>query len=101
MFIDIDFEEVNFEVYIGNTLAQRQKLQAPKEMLMINFVQTIKRIANDKRPMKIKMIRQVIIEDNFENKEKSLNNEIEFSNNAMVAFEKDKEIWNENTKKQL
>ena len=92
MFIDIDFEEVNFEVYIGNTLAQRQKLQAPKEMLMINFVQTIKRIANDKRPMKIKMIRQVIIEDNFENKEKSLNNEIEFSNNAMVAFEKDKEI---------
>ena len=92
MFIDIDFEEVNFEVYIGNTLAQRQKLQAPKEMLMINFVQTIKRIANDKRPMKIKMIRQVIIEDNFENKEKSLNNEIEFSNNAMVDFEKDKEI---------
>ena len=37
--------------------------------------------------MQIKMIVPQIIWDNFENKQKVLNNEIEFSNNAMIAWE--------------
>lgn len=92
-FFNFNFEtyEVDFEVYIGNALAQKQRMQAPKEVLMANFVQTMKQISNDKRPMKIKMIRIVNVEDKFENKEKTLNNEVEFSNNAMIAFEGDKE----------
>ena len=82
--------EVDFEVYIGETLTQKQKMQAPKEMIMINFIQTAQQIGNDKRPIKIKMTRPEIIWDSFENEQKTLINEIEFSNNAMVAFEKDK-----------
>ena len=83
--------EVDFEIYIGDKLAQKQSMQAPKEILMINFIQTANQIGNDRRPMKIKMIRQEIIFDNFENKQKTLNNEVSFSNNAMVAYENDKE----------
>ena len=60
-------------------------------MLMINFMQTAQQIGSNVRPIKIKMTRPEIIWDSFENEQKTLINEIEFSNNAMVAFEKDKE----------
>lgn len=79
--------EVTFEIYIGDKLVNQQAMQAPKEMLMINFIQTAEQIGNDQRPMKIKMIVQDIIWDNFENKQKVLNNEVSFSNNAMISFE--------------
>lgn len=89
--LNFDIETVDFEIYIGNALAQRQRMQAPKEMLMANFLQTMQQIGNDKRPMKIKMVRQVIVEDKIENKDKALNCDVTFSNNAMIAFEGDKE----------
>ena len=82
---------VDFEIYIGDKLVQKQRIEAPEEMLKINFIQTAEQIANDSRPMKVKMIVPNIIWDNFENKEKVLNNEVEFSNNAMIAWEEDKE----------
>jgi hypothetical protein len=40
--------------------------------------------------MKIKMIVPNIIWDNFESKQKVLNNEVSFSNNAMISFEENK-----------
>lgn len=83
----LDIQEVVFEVYIEDRLTNRQQMQAPKEMLMANFLQTAKQIQNDQRPIKIKMIRPEVIWDNFEQKQKTLNNEIELSNNAMVAWE--------------
>lgn len=79
--------EVIFEVYIEDKLTNRQQMQAPKKMLIANFLQTAKQIQNDRRPIKIKMIRPEIIWDNIEQKQKVLNNEIELSNNAMVAWE--------------
>lgn len=91
MFSDM-FEsyQVTFEIYIEDKLTNRQSMQAPKEMLTANFLQTVKQISNDKRPIKIKMFRPEIIWDKFENKQKTLNNEVEFSNNAMVAWAEDK-----------
>lgn len=79
--------EVTFEVYIEDKLTNKQTMQAPKEMLIANFLQTVQQIQNDKRPIKIKMIRPETIWDNFEQREKVLNNEVEFSNNAMIAWE--------------
>ena len=78
--------ETIFEVYIEDKLTNRQQMQAPKEMLIANFVQTAKQIKNDQRPIKIKMIRPEIIWDSFEQKQKILNNEIELSNNAYERF---------------
>lgn len=85
-----DIYKVLFEVYIEDKLVNKQTMQAPKEMLMISFIQTVNQIGEDQRPMKIKMIRPEVIWDNFENKEKVLNNEIEFSNNAMISWEENK-----------
>ena len=67
-------------------------MQAPKEMLIANFMKTAEQIRSDKRPIKIKMIKQEVIWDNFENKQRVLNNEVAASNDAMVA-------WEENNKK--
>ena len=83
----LEMHEVIFEVYIEDKLTNRQQMQAPKEMLIANFLQTAKQIQNEQRPIKIKMIRPETIWDNFEQKQKVLNNEIELSNNAMVAWE--------------
>lgn len=82
--------EVIFEVYIEDKLTNRQQMQAPKEMLIANFLQTARQIQNDRRPIKIKMIRPEVIWDKFEQKQKVLNNEIELSNNAMVSWEANK-----------
>lgn len=82
--------EVVFEVYIEDKLTNRQQMQAPKEMIIANFLQTAKQIQADKRPIKIKMIRPEEIWDNFEQRRRVLNNEIALSNNAMVAWEANK-----------
>lgn len=83
-----DLYEVTFEVYVEDKLTNRQSMQAPKEMIMINFVQTAKQIQNDQRPIMLKLSRPEVIWDNFENKEKVLNCTIELSNRAMDAWRK-------------
>lgn len=83
--------EVTFEIYIEDKLTNKQTMQAPKEMLMVNFLQTVKQAQNDKRPLKIRMSRPEVIWDDFEQKQKVLTNEVVFSNNAMIAWEEKKE----------
>lgn len=82
--------EVIMEVYIENKLTNRQQMQAPKEMLIANFVNTAKQMRLDKRPIKLKMIRPELIWDNFEKKQKILYNELELSNDAMIAWQENK-----------
>ncbi len=86
----IEMYDVVFEVYIEDKLTNRQQMQAPKEMLIANFVETAKRIKSDTRPIKFKMIKPETIWDSIEQKQKILYNEIEISNDAMVAYEKNK-----------
>ena len=88
----LEMHNVIFEVYIEDKLTNRQQMQAPKEMLIANFLQTAKQIQNDQRPIKIKMIKPDSIWDSFEQKQKVLNNEIELSNNAMVAWEENRKV---------
>lgn len=83
--------KVIIEVYIKNKLIQQQAMDAPKEILMVNFMQLAEQIKNDNRPMKIRMVKEEIIWDKFENKQKNLNNEILANNSAMV-------MWEENNK---
>lgn len=82
--------DVIFEIYIEDKLTNRQQMQAPKEMLIANFLQTAKQIQADRRPIKIKMIRPEEIWDKFEQRRRVINNEIALSNNAMVAWEANK-----------
>lgn len=65
-------------------------MQAPKQMLIANFVETAKRIKTDTRPIRFKMIKPETIWDSIEQKQKVLYNEIEISNDAMVTWEESK-----------
>lgn len=89
-FSDFETYKVDFEIYLEDKLIQTQSAEAPKEMLMATFVQTMQQIAQDKRAMQLKMRVPIIIYDNFEKKQKTLNNEILFKNNAMISFEENK-----------
>ena len=82
--------EVTFELYIKDKLVSKQTMQAPKEILIANFLQTAQQIQNDSRPIKIKMTKSDIIWDNFEQKQKVLSNEVSISNNAMISWEENK-----------
>ncbi len=82
-----DIYEAVFEIYIENTMVKKQTMQAPKEILIANFMQTAKQIKNDKKPMKIKMIVPNVIWDDFDNKEKVLYNEAIASNSSMIEWE--------------
>lgn len=86
----LEMHDVIFEVYIEDKLTNRQQMQAPKEMLIANFLQTAKQIQVDKRPISIKMIRPETIWDSIEQRQKTLYNEIELSNNAMIAWKESK-----------
>ena len=90
-FGELEIFNATFEIYIEDKLVKRQVLQAPKEMLIANFLQTAKQIRSDQRPMKIRMVNQYVIWDNFENKEKVLDNEISASNEAMIIWEENRE----------
>lgn len=79
---NIEMYSVILEVYIGNQLVKKQQMQVPKEMLMATYMNYVNQIADDSRPMKIRMSRQEYIWDKFENREKPLTYEIEFRNNA-------------------
>ena len=50
---------------------------------MLTFIDTVNKIKNDKRPMKVKMIRQEVVYDKTEKKQKTMENYVEFRNNAM------------------
>lgn len=88
---EIEVYKVTFEIYIKDKLAQRQILQAPKEILIAQFLKTAQQIRYDQRPIKIKMIVPDVIWDNFENKQKVLNNEVSASNDAMIFWEENKQ----------
>lgn len=91
MFDMLEMYEGTFEVYLEDRVVSQQTIQAPKEILMAQYAQTMQQIMNDKRPMKLKMIVPQVIWDDFENKQKVLNNSTTFSNNPMVAWEERKQ----------
>lgn len=86
-FSNFETHNAEFEIYLEGKLIQKQSAEAPKEMLIATFIQTMQQIAQDKRAMQFKMKVPVVIYDRFEKKERILNNEILFKNNAMIAFE--------------
>lgn len=83
MFIDFGFGEtyqVIIETYLGTQCIQRQPLNAPEQILKMQFMGVIQQIAQENRPMKCRMIVPEVIWDDIEKKEKVLNNYVEFRN---------------------
>lgn len=88
---DIETYEATFEVYLEDKIIKKQTVQAPAEFLVAQYAQIMQQIGNDKRPMKFKMTVPQVIWDEFEGRQKVLNNSSTFSNNAMVAWEESKQ----------
>lgn len=88
MFFDFDFGfnetyDVIIEVYLGNQLIQKQSLNAPEEILKAQFLGLMQQIAQENRPMRVKMILYDIIWDKYEKKQKEIENYVEFRNKLM------------------
>lgn len=80
-----DTYQVVLEVYNSDTLIQQQVIEAPKVMIMGSFMNLAQAIANDSRPMRVRLARPVPIQDNFEQRQINLTNEIVLSNKAMTS----------------
>lgn len=91
IFDALEMYEATFEVCLEDRIIHNQRQQAPKEMLMMQFIQLFQQVMNDKRPMKLKMVVPQVIWDNFENKQKTLYNDTTYSNNAMIAWEESRQ----------
>lgn len=86
MFFDFGFGEtysVIIETYIGNQCIQKQSLNAPEQVLKMQFMGLMQQIAQENRPMRVKMIVSDVIWDDIEKKQKVLENYVEFKNKLM------------------
>lgn len=77
---NLDTYEVTFEIYIDGKLTSRQSMEAPQMMIEAQFVNMLKQIKRDVRPIKLKMSRNEVVWDKFENKEKIVELYIEVEN---------------------
>ena len=82
--------DVTFEVYVEDKLNNRQTMQAPKQMIVANFLQTAQQIQKEKTPIKFKMIVPYVFWDEFEKKQRVLNNSVEYSNDAFNIWKESK-----------
>ena len=85
----LEMYEVTFEVYVEDKLSNRQTMQAPKQIIIANFLQTAQKIQKEQTPIRFKMIVPYVFWDEFEQKQKVLNNGVEYSNDAMVIWEEE------------
>ncbi len=86
MFFDFGFDEtyqVIIETYLGTQCIQRQSLNAPEQILKMQFMGLVQQIAQENRPMRAKMIIPEVIWDEIEKKQKVLENYVEFRNKFM------------------
>ncbi len=82
MFFNFDCEltDAMVEQYIGNELVNSQRIQAPMQMLQMQFMQLVQQIARQKQPMKVKLIVPYQVWSQYDKEMKVLNNYIEFQN---------------------
>ena len=81
---NIEMIEAILEVYIGETLAESQQLQAPQFVVEQQFKQLMTQIMDDTRPMKIRLCRDEPIYDEMNNYIRTLQNYVEYENKALT-----------------
>ena len=72
--------EVFFEIWIDEKLAQKQKMTAPADIIIMNFVSTAQQIKNDPRHIKLRLLRPELIWDQIDKEHRVLENCIEIQN---------------------
>ena len=94
IFFDMQSYICTVEVHTGNHV-QRGQMNAPKMMLQAEFTQLMGMASRSPSPMKVKIIMEKEIWDQFTQTHKTLENFIEFRNNAWERAYKQEENFEE------
>ena len=87
MFINFGFED-NLEIYIleikmGNNI-QRQQLQGTSDMVQLQFMQWVREVGNTNQPIRLRIIKQEEIWNQYSQSRKILENYIQFANKSYM-----------------
>lgn len=87
MFINFGFED-NLEIYIleikmGNNI-QRQQLQGTSDMVQLQFMQLVREVGNTNQPIRLRIIKQEEIWNQYPQSRKILENYIQFANKSYM-----------------
>ena len=82
-----DVEKAKVEIYLGNQLVQQQTLEAPVQILKMQLMGLAQDLANNQQPMKMLVTKQVTNWSQFQQKNVTVNEWLEFKNNAMCNAE--------------
>lgn len=87
MFINFGFED-NLEIYIleikmGNKI-QRQQLQGTSDMVQLQFMQLVREVGNTNQPIRLRIIKQDEIWNQYSQSRKILENYIQFANKSYM-----------------
>lgn len=72
--------EVFFEILIDEKLVQKQRMTAPADIIIENFMNTARQIKHDPRHIKFRMLRPELIWDQIDREHRVLENCIEIQN---------------------
>lgn len=87
MFINFGFED-NLEIYIleikmGNNI-QRHQLQGAPDMVQLQFMQSMQEVGNTNQPIRLRIIKQEEIWNQYSQSRKILENYIQFANKSYM-----------------
>ena len=87
MFINFGFED-NLEIYIleikmGNNI-QRQQLQGTSDMVQLQFMQLMQEVGNTNQTIRLRIIKQEEIWNQYSQSRKILENYIQFANKSYM-----------------
>ena len=87
IFINFGFED-NLEIYIleikmGNKI-QRQQLQGTSDMVQLQFMQLVREVGNTNQPIRLRIIKQEEIWNQYSQSRKILENYIQFANKSYM-----------------
>lgn len=87
MFINFGFED-NLEIYIleikiGNNI-QKQQLQGTSDMVQLQFMQLMREVGNTNQPIRLRIIKQEEIWNQYSQSRKILENYIQFANKSYM-----------------
>lgn len=82
---DNEIEECIIEIKIGNQV-QRQRVQGLVEMIQMQFTQMLQEVVRSDQPIRIKLIKEGSIWNQYSQQFKKLENSIQFANKKYMQI---------------
>ena len=82
---DNEIEECIIEIKIGNQV-QRQRVQGLVEMIQMQFAQMLQEVGHSDQPIRIKLIKEESIWNQYSQQFKKLENSIQFANKKYMQI---------------